>query len=46
MIAISGIVQRFDLQLLPGQNIEPEPMITLRPRGPLLMRLRSVASAA
>ncbi|MEO3429050.1 cytochrome P450 [Pelagibius sp. CAU 1746] len=39
MIAISAIVQRFDLQLLPGQNVEPEPMITLRPRGPLLMRI-------
>ena len=39
MIAISGIVQRFDLQLLPGQKVEPEPMITLRPRGPLLMRV-------
>ena len=39
MIAIAGIVQRFDLQLLPGQKVEPEPMITLRPRGPLLMRL-------
>lgn len=39
MIAISAIVQRFDLQLLPGQKVEPEPMITLRPRGPLLMRV-------
>lgn len=39
MIAISGILSRFDLQLLPGQVVEPEPMITLRPRGPLLMRL-------
>ena len=39
MIALAGIVDRFDLQLLPGQNVEPEPMITLRPRGPLLMRL-------
>jgi cytochrome P450 len=39
MVAISAIVQRFDLQLLPGQKVEPEPMITLRPRGPLLMRL-------
>jgi cytochrome P450 len=39
MIAISAIVQRFDLQLLPGQKVEPEPMITLRPRGPLLMRI-------
>lgn len=39
MIALAGILGRFDLQVLPGQRIEPEPMITLRPRGPLLMRL-------
>ncbi|WP_193369935.1 cytochrome P450 [Pelagibius marinus] len=39
MIAISAVVQRFELQLLPGQKVEPEPMITLRPRGPLLMRV-------
>lgn len=39
MIALSVLVQRFDLQLLPGQKVEPEPMITLRPRGPLLMRV-------
>lgn len=45
MIAISGILSRFDLQLLPGQKIEPEPMITLRPRGPLLMRLTPAATA-
>jgi cytochrome P450 len=45
MIALAGIVDRFDLQLLPGQNVEPEPMITLRPRGPLLMRLRPAPAA-
>jgi len=39
MVALAGILGRFDLQLLPGQVVEPEPMITLRPRGPLLMRL-------
>jgi len=45
MIAIAGIVDRFDLQLVPGQNVEPEPMITLRPRGPLLMRLQPAPAA-
>lgn len=45
MIALAGIVDRFDLQLVPGQNVEPEPMITLRPRGPLLMRLRPAPAA-
>lgn len=44
MIALTGLVQRFELQLLPGQKVEPEPMITLRPRGPLLMRIRSLPS--
>src|SRR3546814_2327964 len=39
MIVLAGILGRFDLQLLPGQNVERDPMITLRPRGPLLMRL-------
>jgi len=45
MIALAGIVDRFDLQLLPGQKVEPEPMITLRPRGPLLMRVRPAPAA-
>jgi cytochrome P450 len=45
MIAMAGIVDRFDLQLVPGQNVEPEPMITLRPRGPLLMRLQPAPAA-
>lgn len=38
LIAISAMVQRFDLHLVPGQEVKPEPMITLRPSG-LLMRL-------
>lgn len=33
------VMQNFRLDLLPGQNIEPEPMITLRPRGEVFMRL-------
>ena len=38
LIAISTVVQRFDLQLVPGQEVKPEPMITLRPSN-LQMRL-------
>src|SRR3546814_11510518 len=34
MIVLPGILGRFDLQLLPGQKFEPEPMRTLRRRGP------------
>jgi cytochrome P450 len=45
MIAMAGVVDRFDLQLVPGQNVEPEPMITLWPRGPLLMRLQPAPAA-
>lgn len=44
MIAISAVVQRFDLQLVPGQDVKPEPMITLRPSG-LMMQPVAVAKA-
>ncbi len=42
MIVIAKVMQRFHLDIVPGQNISPEPMITLRPRGKLLMRLSRV----
>ena len=38
LIAMVGIVQNFDLHLLSGQEVKPEPMITLRPSG-LTMQL-------
>jgi enediyne biosynthesis protein E7 len=34
---LAMILSRYQLRLLPGTNIVPEPLITLRPRGGLLM---------
>lgn len=34
-VLISMIVQRYEMCLVPGQNIYPEPMITLRPSAPV-----------
>src|SRR5205823_5554673 len=31
-LAAAIVAQRFRLRLVPGQDIEPEPLITLRPR--------------
>ena len=44
---LARVAQRFRLELLPGHRVEPEPVVTLRPRGGLPMRLRrQTASAA
>ncbi len=43
MVLLSMVLQRYDLELVPGVKVEPEPMITLRPRDALLMRLREAA---
>jgi cytochrome P450 len=37
---LTRIEQRFRLELLPGHKVEPEPVVTLRPRTGLLMRIR------
>lgn len=43
-IVIAMVAQRFDLRLVPGQTVEIEPMISLRPRHGLYMTLsRSTA---
>lgn len=39
MIALAMIYQRYDLALIPGQQIRPEPIITLRPDRPVLFRV-------
>ncbi|GHO93146.1 cytochrome P450 [Reticulibacter mediterranei] len=36
-LVLATILSRYQLRLLPGANIVPEPLITLRPRGGLLM---------
>ena len=44
-VALATISQMFQLELIPGQDLEPEPMITLRPRGAVNMRLRPAVSS-
>jgi cytochrome P450 len=46
-LLLATIARRFRLELLPGQNLDPLPSITLRPRGALRVRLhrREVASS-
>ncbi len=39
-IIIAMVVQRYRLHLVPGQRIEPEPAVTLRPNGPVKMVLK------
>jgi cytochrome P450 len=38
-ILLATIAQRYRLQLLPGRPVEPQGLITLRPRGGMMMRL-------
>lgn len=40
MIALAMVYQKYDVQLLPGQNIRPEPIITLRPDKPVYVVLK------
>ncbi len=49
MIALARVYQKYDLALIPGQQIKPEPIITLRPDRPMLFRVterKQEASAA
>jgi cytochrome P450 len=39
-LILAMIVKRYHLQLASGQKIEPEPLVTLRPRHGLKMKLR------
>ncbi len=40
VLALALIKQRYTLALVPGQHREPVPVITLRPNGPMLFRVR------
>jgi cytochrome P450 len=42
LIVLATIAGEFSLHLAPGQVVEPEPMITLRPRGQIFMDLERV----
>ena len=39
-IILATLIQRVGAELLPNYAIDPKPMITLRPGGGMLMRLR------
>ena len=40
MVMLSKAAQRFRLELVPGLKVEPEPLITLRPKQAIMMSLR------
>jgi cytochrome P450 len=42
VLALAMIFQRYDLMLIPGQDIKPELIITLRPDGPVLIKLKKL----
>jgi cytochrome P450 len=39
-VILGHLLRRFDIELEPGQKVVPEPMITLRPNGPIMARIR------
>lgn len=41
IITLTKIYQNFDLTLMPDQNIKPDPIITLRPNGPVWFKVTS-----
>jgi cytochrome P450 len=43
ILLLALIGQRFELELLPGERLRLRPAVTLRPRGPLRVRLRRAA---
>lgn len=45
-LILATIMQRFQLSLVPGQHITPEPLVTLRPRGGIRMTVAPRATAA
>ena len=46
VLLIATIAQRWNLRLLPGQQIEVQPKITLRPRFPILMQAQARRTTA
>ncbi len=46
VLLLATIARRFHVEIEPGQTLELLPSITLRPRSPILMRLRSIDSWA
>lgn len=46
VLVVATLARRFELELPPGMVPEPEPVITLRPRGGLPMRVRARSAAS
>jgi cytochrome P450 len=46
LIALAMIVQRYQFSLISGQNVEPEPIITLRPKTAILFKMQKRAGFA
>ncbi len=46
VLLVAAISQRWSMELLPGQTIEPEPVVTLRPKGGIRVRLKQRGTAA
>ncbi|HUA00282.1 MAG TPA: cytochrome P450 [Candidatus Aquilonibacter sp.] len=44
-IVIATLAQKFRLSLLPGQDVTPEPLVTLRPRNHIRMKLHARAAS-
>ena len=40
ILTVAMLAQTFHFQLVPGARVEPQPMLSLRPRGGLPMILR------
>ncbi|MEX2200463.1 MAG: cytochrome P450 [Dongiaceae bacterium] len=40
-VILGQLLRRFDVEIEPGQEVLPEPMITLRPSGPIMARIRA-----
>jgi cytochrome P450 len=39
VLVLATIARKYQLRLVPGQHIEPEPVLTLRPSAPVMMKL-------
>lgn len=39
ILLLATMAQRFQMELVPGQTIEPEPLVTLRPKHEVQVRL-------
>lgn len=45
VLVLATLARRFHLELVPGHPVEPEPLVTLRPRHGVLVRARALSRA-